>query len=497
MNETENTIQPTNVRHRAEIWKNIKSLSKPVLILIIFAAILLVGGSAYAASGYYQSTKLIKQADELKLKGQYVEAITKYDQALQKWKWSQKKINPKKAEAKNLKVEDQNFKYGEANFGAGEWQKCMEYMGKVDTKYPHYETSKIRYSDCQKKLDEQVTAKKAAEEAAAKKVAEEQAAVKKAADDAAIAKAAADAAAKKAADEAVAAAAAAAAKKTAKVTPTVEKTKAWRKGSDIVLAGAYADSDIVDLGNGQYRMYYAAESETSNFHGQIYSAVSSDGINWTPEDGERKSSMTFPDVIKLQDGRWRMYFQDHDHVIKSAVSGDGLNFTDEDGIRIDRGESGYTIDEIGGQGTMILSDGTYLMVYSGQDYEHSYSDKVPNNKTANFFYATSSDGLTWQKRGLAVDSNNSTLEGWVDGADLINFDGQPRLYFWGYQGIYYANYTSSRFSKPVFTFSPSVFDPSRVYPLLGASDPTLLKINNKWFMYYGRHISGIYYTTLE
>lgn len=292
-------------------------------------------------------------------------------------------------------------------------------------------------------------------------------------------------------------AAEAATTKTTKTTAKAETTKAWRKGANVALAGAYADADIVDLGNGQYRMYYAAEPEIPNFHGQIYSAISGDGNNWTPEDGERKSSMTFPDVIKLPDGRWRMYFQNIEHVIKSAISTDGLSFTDEEGVRIDRGEDGYTIDEIVGQGTMILSDGTYLMVYSGQNDENRYSDNVPNNKTANFYYATSTDGLTWQKRGLAVDSNNSSLEGWVDGADLINFDGQTRVYFWGYQGIYYADYTGSDFSKPVFTFSPVEHDPSRVYPAVGASDPTLLKIKGKWYMFYGQHTKGIFYTILE
>lgn len=54
---------------------------------------------------------------------------------------------------------------GEANFGKGEWQKCLEYLGQVTSKYPKYEEIQTRYSDCQKKLDERNAAEAAAAEA--------------------------------------------------------------------------------------------------------------------------------------------------------------------------------------------------------------------------------------------------------------------------------------------------------------------------------------------
>src|SRR3989344_650255 len=54
-----------------------------------------------------------------------------------------------------------------------------------------------------------------------------------------------------------------------------------------VIPGAFADADVVDLENGKFRMYYSAEPETPGFNGQVYSAISSDGLNWSQDNGTR------------------------------------------------------------------------------------------------------------------------------------------------------------------------------------------------------------------
>ena len=124
--------------------------------------------------------------------------------------------------------------------------------------------------------------------------------------------------------------------------PEEEKTKneeqkpeapAWKEGS-AAIAGKYADVDVVEMENGKYRMYYSAEPEVQGFKGQVYSAVSSDGISWTQENGIRMEWAIFPSVIKTPDGRYRMYFQNNG-VIKSAISSDGLSWKEESGIRMD------------------------------------------------------------------------------------------------------------------------------------------------------------------
>src|SRR3989344_7186129 len=85
-----------------------------------------------------------------------------------------------------------------------------------------------------------------------------------------------------------------------------QSSKAWQSGGQAV-AGNYADADAVNLGGGKYRLYYSIEPEVTGNKLEVYSATSSDGIKWLEEPGTRKTMATFPDVVKLSDGRYRMY----------------------------------------------------------------------------------------------------------------------------------------------------------------------------------------------
>jgi len=289
--------------------------------------------------------------------------------------------------------------------------------------------------------------------------------------------------------------------KTTDQTATTIK-KVWQDGG-VAIAGEYADAEVVDLGpstsSGQanYRMYYAAEPEVANFNSQIYTATSTDGVTWTA-GVEIKQGATFPDVAKLSDNRFRMYYQNN-QVIKSAISTDGVNFTDEPGTRIDKTEAGFTIENMAASSTILLADGTYLMVYRGLiNAPYSTTEKLPNQTTQLFFYATSADGLTWQKKGLALDSRNETLLGLSDGAELLTWDDSKiRLYFWSYKGIYHTNYENGLFaSVPTFDFTNNK-DSNIKFAPNPPGDPTLVKIKNTWFMFYGQHTKGIYYATLQ
>jgi len=111
-------------------------------------------------------------------------------------------------------------------------------------------------------------------------------------------------------------------------------------------------------------------------------------------------------------------------------------------------------------------------------------------------WATSVDGLTFEKQGIAFDSRNSEFKGLLDGPDLVQWDdGSIRLYFWSYRGVYHLNYQDGNFSKTAsFDFS---IDPSVPFPMNPPGDPTLIKISDEWFMYYGQHTKGIYYANLK
>lgn len=265
----------------------------------------------------------------------------------------------------------------------------------------------------------------------------------------------------------------------------------------VAISGQFADADIIDLGGGKYRMYYAVEPEVAGNNLEVYSAASTDGIAWTKEEGTRKTMATFPDVMKLADGRFRMYFQNAG-VIKSAISSDSLTWKDEAGTRIDMNETGYSLENVGAHSVIILDDGTYLMVYRGMiDEPYQTTEKIPNKNTQIFFYATSTDGLNFTKKGLALDSRNETLYGLADGAELVKWDNnQIRLYFWSYTGIYHIDYSNGQFSTtPTFNFTNKTNSINKFLPN-PPSDPTLVKINNTWYMYYGQHTQGIYYATL-
>lgn len=261
------------------------------------------------------------------------------------------------------------------------------------------------------------------------------------------------------------------------------------------IAGNYADSDFVDIGNGKYRMYYAIEPEVPGNKLEVYSATSSDGITWMAEEGVRRTMTVFPDVVKLPDGRWRMYFQNAG-VIKSATSSDGLKWNDESGIRIDtKNNEGLIFENVAGPST-IVDDNRYIMAYSGS-ISGKYKD-APNNRGGVLLWAVSSDGRQFEVQGIALDTRNDDYYGWADTPDLVRWDdGTIKMFFWGYFGIYESTFTGSGFTEPVMVYEAKYDDPRHRFPSSPPGDPTLGKVGNKWFMYYGQHTKGIYYATLE
>lgn len=108
------------------------------------------------------------------------------------------------------------------------------------------------------------------------------------------------------------------------------------------------DPDVMELPDGRLRLYFY---DIGGPQGQntIYSAVSSDGVNFTPESGTRftLANVYDPNVVVLPDGRYRMYLNMAD--IISATSSDGLTFTKDDGVRVEKGAV---------PGAIVLADGS-------------------------------------------------------------------------------------------------------------------------------------------
>jgi len=133
------------------------------------------------------------------------------------------------------------------------------------------------------------------------------------------------------------------------------------------------------------------------------------------------------------------------------------------------------------------------MVYRG-DISEKYSSEAPNSNTQILLWATSNDGLSFEKKGIALDSRNSELQGLADGPEFVDFNGEIRVYFWSYKGVYHTTFKDNKFSAEEFDFSNT---PGLNFSPTPPGDPTIIKIGDNWFMYYGQHTKGIYYATLQ
>ena len=252
----------------------------------------------------------------------------------------------------------------------------------------------------------------------------------------------------------------------------------------VVIPGGYCDSEVVELPDGGYRMYYGLDPRTYPENINIVSAVSSDGLNWTPEPGTRlpeEPRAAMPSVIELPDGRWRMYYNSGG--IQSAISDDGLNFQQE-GLRLATNLVGPTV--------IMLDDGRYRMYL--QECEEP---APPTPPTCRIKSAISSDGLSWEMEpGIRLDGTKPLFYGMfanmIGTTDIVKIsDGVFQLYFLaaspemeeeGVEGIYRAESADGlNFPNITFLFGKYVDEEGRE---IGTADPSVVKIEGGWRIYY-------------
>ncbi len=164
----------------------------------------------------------------------------------------------------------------------------------------------------------------------------------------------------------------------------------------VVVGTAIANSTAYVTPEGTVRMYFGAE-------GVVKSAVSSDGTTFRVEAGDRIHPAGHFKVIRLDDGRLRMFIAEGVEDILSHISSDGLTWTQESGIRISRTEAGMP------DGMMGLT----IVPTSGGGFRGYTSDLARTDRPPGGHFiksATSTDLLTWTlESGVRIGTGASTL----------------------------------------------------------------------------------------
>ncbi|MBM3295377.1 MAG: hypothetical protein FJY82_12775 [Candidatus Aminicenantes bacterium] len=195
-----------------------------------------------------------------------------------------------------------------------------------------------------------------------------------------------------------------------------------------------------------YRMFYSSEDNRS-----IMSAVSVDGLSWTPEgvkirpDDSNSVRVFTGSVIAVSDDTYRMYYSGYDgshYKILSAFSGDeGVTWALDSGVRIDKGESG-ALDDAGCNSPIVvrLESGIFYLFYSGWG---------GTPRTNRILSAVSKDGLAWEKEaGARLSSEdvpggpNAFPYGISTGGILHLSRDRFRMYITGDRGTFAPGYFS-------------------------------------------------------
>jgi hypothetical protein len=177
----------------------------------------------------------------------------------------------------------------------------------------------------------------------------------------------------------------------------------------------FADATVIRLTDGRWRMYMFANSA-------YRSAISSDGLSFAMEPGFRmREGNGQSRAWRLDDGRIRLYFSSNG--IGSAVSSDdGTTFVEESGTRLSVGAAGMSA--LTGPGIIRMPSGLYRMYFSDLP--------IPGEgvKPHMIKSATSSDLLTWTMDGGVRVGTGATLTGNAEHpCAFVNSDGSVTMFY--------------------------------------------------------------------
>ena len=244
-----------------------------------------------------------------------------------------------------------------------------------------------------------------------------------------------------------------------------------------------ADASAVLLPDGRVRMYMFAQGVG------IVSAVSvgTDGASFIPEAGARlPDGSGMPRAFAMPGGGWRLFYINGGG-IQSAISTDGLTFTVEDGFRITAEAAGVgssTAGATSGATVTQLADGRYRMYFSDLPR--------PGDPPGGHWIksAVSIDQLTWTvEEGIRLGPGAPVL---TDSAEhpfaLPNPDGSVTLYYGKFTGpgsaVTEGLYEST--STDGLTFDTETYD------VFFGNDPDALRLSDgSLLVYYGLFDSAV------
>ena len=148
-----------------------------------------------------------------------------------------------------------------------------------------------------------------------------------------------------------------------------------------------------------------------------------------------------PALLRLKDGRYRLYLQSRvdtsergvsEHYIISSISSDGVDWTLESGPRIISGGESDIDSESGEPEVFLGLDDKYYMAYTGR-----FKGINPEGKEQNMHrlvFAVSDDGLNWTKLDKHY-SDPLNRNDFASSADVHVIDGKYLMYYTGQRNI--------------------------------------------------------------
>jgi outer membrane protein assembly factor BamD (BamD/ComL family) len=138
--------------------KNKSFLQVPITIWIVLVIVAI--GIGYGTGEYFQTSKIIKEAEELTKEEKYDEAIWKLEILKNTLfgKILSQKINTELEKNKRLLEDKMEYTQGLEEFNKENWEQAKELLSKVSENSPYYQDAKNKIEEAQQKIiEERVT----------------------------------------------------------------------------------------------------------------------------------------------------------------------------------------------------------------------------------------------------------------------------------------------------------------------------------------------------